>query len=188
MHLAKGLEFRAVVVMACDDEVIPLQERIETVGDDADLQEVYDTERHLLYVACTRARDHLLITSVEPASDSSTISNVTSARTRMREGGKRGERSGRAFVREIRGGLIKVWTLDDRRRCRLEACATGQTRPPVADRRYGSGVQRLGATTSDPPDDRRQVALRVWRPTAGCDSAGQQSRSVPFVASCKKDG
>ena len=46
MHLAKGLEFRAVVVMACDDEVIPLQERIETVGDDADLQEIYDTERH----------------------------------------------------------------------------------------------------------------------------------------------
>jgi hypothetical protein len=69
MHLAKGLEFRAVAVMACDDEVIPLQERIETVGDDADLQEVYDTERHLLYVACTRARDHLLITSVEPASE-----------------------------------------------------------------------------------------------------------------------
>jgi superfamily I DNA/RNA helicase len=69
MHLAKGLEFRAVVVMACDDEVIPLQERIETVGDDADLQEVYDTERHLLYVACTRARDHLLVTSVDPASE-----------------------------------------------------------------------------------------------------------------------
>jgi superfamily I DNA/RNA helicase/mRNA-degrading endonuclease RelE of RelBE toxin-antitoxin system len=69
MHLAKGLEFRAVVVMACDDEIIPLQERIETVGDDADLQEIYDTERHLLYVACTRARDHLLVTSVEPASE-----------------------------------------------------------------------------------------------------------------------
>jgi mRNA-degrading endonuclease RelE of RelBE toxin-antitoxin system len=69
MHLAKGLEFRAVVVMACDDEVIPLQERIETIGDDADLQEVYDTERHLLYVAYTRARDHLLITGVEPASE-----------------------------------------------------------------------------------------------------------------------
>jgi superfamily I DNA/RNA helicase len=69
MHLAKGLEFRAVAVMACDDEIVPLQERIETVGDDADLQEVYDTERYLLYVACTRARDHLLITSVEPASE-----------------------------------------------------------------------------------------------------------------------
>jgi superfamily I DNA/RNA helicase len=69
MHLAKGLEFRAVAVMACDDEVIPLQERIETVTDDADLEEVYNTERHLLYVACTRARDHLLVTSVRPASE-----------------------------------------------------------------------------------------------------------------------
>lgn len=69
MHLAKGLEFRAVVVMACDDEVIPLQERIETVADDGDLEEVYNTERHLLYVACTRARDHLLVTSVAPASE-----------------------------------------------------------------------------------------------------------------------
>jgi ATP-dependent exoDNAse (exonuclease V) beta subunit len=46
-----------------------LMERIETVGDDADLQEVYDTERHLLYVACTRARDHLLVTGVDPVSE-----------------------------------------------------------------------------------------------------------------------
>ena len=69
MHLAKGLEFKAVVVMACDDEVIPLQSRIESVMDESDLQEVYDTERHLLYVACTRARDRLMVTSVEPASE-----------------------------------------------------------------------------------------------------------------------
>lgn len=69
MSLAKGLEFRAVAVIACDDEVIPLQERIEGVGDDADLREVYDTERHLLYVACTRARDQLLVTGLEPHSE-----------------------------------------------------------------------------------------------------------------------
>jgi superfamily I DNA/RNA helicase len=69
MHLAKGLEFRAVVVMACDDEVIPLQDRIATVADESDLEEVYNTERHLLYVACTRARDHLLVTCVDPASE-----------------------------------------------------------------------------------------------------------------------
>lgn len=69
MHLAKGLEFRAVGVMACDDEVIPLQERIETVTDDGDLEDVYNTERQLLYVACTRARDHLLVTGTEPASE-----------------------------------------------------------------------------------------------------------------------
>ena len=69
MHLAKGLEFSTVAVMACDDEVIPLQERIEEIGDDADLKEVYDTERQLLYVACTRARDHLWVSGVEPASE-----------------------------------------------------------------------------------------------------------------------
>ena len=69
MHLAKGLEFRAVAVMACDDEVIPSQERIDTVADPADLEEVYRTERHLLYVACTRARDNLLVTGVAPASE-----------------------------------------------------------------------------------------------------------------------
>ena len=69
MHMAKGLEFRAVAVMACDDEVIPLQSRIESVGDDADLKEVYDTERQLLYVASTRARDRLFITSVAPSSE-----------------------------------------------------------------------------------------------------------------------
>ena len=40
--------------------------RIETVADDADLEEVYNTERQLLYVACTRARDHLLVTGAEP--------------------------------------------------------------------------------------------------------------------------
>jgi len=69
MHLAKGLEFRAVAMMACDDEVIPLQERIEAVAADSDLEEVYNTERHLLYVACTRARDHLRVTAVALASE-----------------------------------------------------------------------------------------------------------------------
>lgn len=69
MHLAKGLEFRAVAVMACDDEILPLQERMATVGDEGDLQETYITERQLLYVACTRARDHLLVTATEPPSE-----------------------------------------------------------------------------------------------------------------------
>ena len=69
MHQAKGLEFRAVVVMACDSEVIPLQSRIESTVDEAELEEVYNTERNLLYVACTRARDHLLVTGVRPASE-----------------------------------------------------------------------------------------------------------------------
>ena len=69
MHLAKGLEFPAVAVMACDDEVLPQQERIEAIADDADLEEVYNTERHLLYVACTRARDRLIVSGVSPGSE-----------------------------------------------------------------------------------------------------------------------
>jgi ATP-dependent exoDNAse (exonuclease V) beta subunit len=55
--------------MACDDEVLPLQERIETVSDESDLEEVYNTERHLLYVACTRACDQVLVTGVESGSE-----------------------------------------------------------------------------------------------------------------------
>lgn len=69
IHDAKGLEFRAAVIMACDDKVVPLAARIEMIGDEADLEEVYSTERHLLYVACTRARDELLITGVFPLSE-----------------------------------------------------------------------------------------------------------------------
>jgi superfamily I DNA/RNA helicase len=69
MHLAKGLEFKAVAVMACDDDVLPLQSRIESVAHEVELDDVYETERQLLYVACTRARDRLLITAINPASE-----------------------------------------------------------------------------------------------------------------------
>jgi hypothetical protein len=69
MHLAKGLEFKAVAVLACDEEVLPLRARIEAAADEVELDEAYATERHLFYVACTRARDRLLITGVEPGSE-----------------------------------------------------------------------------------------------------------------------
>jgi superfamily I DNA/RNA helicase len=69
MERAKGLEFRAVAVLACDEEVIPSQSRIDEIGDYADLEDTWETERQLLYVACTRARDHLLVTGVAPGSE-----------------------------------------------------------------------------------------------------------------------
>jgi hypothetical protein len=69
MGLAKGLEFRAVVVMACDEGILPLDERIGDAADEAELDDVYETERRLLYVACTRAREHLLLTGVHPTSE-----------------------------------------------------------------------------------------------------------------------
>ena len=70
MSLAKGLEFRAVVVMACDEGVLPLDERVADAADEAELDDIYETERRLLYVACTRAREHLLLTGVTPTSPS----------------------------------------------------------------------------------------------------------------------
>jgi superfamily I DNA/RNA helicase len=69
MHFAKGLEFKAVAVMACDDDVLPLQSRIDGSTDEDELREVFDTERHLFYVACTRARDRLHISGVTPLSE-----------------------------------------------------------------------------------------------------------------------
>jgi superfamily I DNA/RNA helicase/mRNA-degrading endonuclease RelE of RelBE toxin-antitoxin system len=69
MHLAKGLEFKVVAVMACDEDILPSASRIAAIGDDSDLKEVYDTERRLFYVACTRAREDLLITGVKPCSE-----------------------------------------------------------------------------------------------------------------------
>jgi hypothetical protein len=69
MSLAKGVEFRAVVVMACDEGVLPLDERVADAADEAEPDDIYETERRLLYVACTRAREHLLLTGVTPVSE-----------------------------------------------------------------------------------------------------------------------
>jgi superfamily I DNA/RNA helicase len=69
MHLAKGLEFRAVAVMACDGDALPLRSRIDSATDEAELEDVYETERHLLYVAATRARDRLIVIGVKPGSE-----------------------------------------------------------------------------------------------------------------------
>ncbi|MEL7729844.1 UvrD-helicase domain-containing protein [Citromicrobium bathyomarinum] len=69
MHDAKGLEFRAVAVMACDEDVIPDPHRLASIGDVAEMESVYETERHLLYVACTRARDQLLVSGITPGSE-----------------------------------------------------------------------------------------------------------------------
>lgn len=69
MHDAKGLEFRAVVVMACDEDALPDPVRLSSIGDISELETAFETERHLLYVACTRARDRLFVSGVEPGSE-----------------------------------------------------------------------------------------------------------------------
>jgi superfamily I DNA/RNA helicase len=69
MALAKGLEFRAVAIMACDEDLVPLGERLAMAATELELREIYETERHLLYVACTRARERLLVSGVTPVSE-----------------------------------------------------------------------------------------------------------------------
>lgn len=69
MHDAKGLEYRACAVMAVDEDVLPDPERLEGVGDLADLEALQDAERHLLYVACTRARDRQWVSGIGPGSE-----------------------------------------------------------------------------------------------------------------------
>lgn len=62
MHRAKGLEFRAVAVVGCDQGALPSPKALE-VADDADRDAAIEQERQLLYVATTRARERLLVTS-----------------------------------------------------------------------------------------------------------------------------
>lgn len=62
MHRMKGLEFPCVLLAAVHDKVVPL-ERPAISSDDEGLREAHELqERCLLYVAMTRARDHLTIT------------------------------------------------------------------------------------------------------------------------------
>jgi superfamily I DNA/RNA helicase len=62
MHGMKGLEFQAVAVIGVADEVIPAPSSLTDAGKDpvAHAQDV-QRERCLLFVALTRARDHLYI-------------------------------------------------------------------------------------------------------------------------------
>ncbi|MDO9295231.1 hypothetical protein [Bradyrhizobium sp.] len=46
-----------------------IEEEGADAADEAELDDIYETERRLLYVACTRAREHLLLTGVAPGSE-----------------------------------------------------------------------------------------------------------------------
>lgn len=40
LHLAKGLEFKLVSVMACDDKALPLQSRVDEATDEDELNTI----------------------------------------------------------------------------------------------------------------------------------------------------
>ena len=62
MHRAKGLEFKVVVVLGCEEGLLPLASVLKDIDDEADREAYVEQERQLLYVACTRSRERLLVT------------------------------------------------------------------------------------------------------------------------------
>lgn len=68
MHRSKGTEFARVILFGVDKSSIPAPVRGHDYCDDSK-NDVLLRERSLLYVAATRARDHLVITHTEDRSD-----------------------------------------------------------------------------------------------------------------------
>jgi hypothetical protein len=64
MHRGKGLQFRAVAVMAAEEGQVPLLGVLDRQPDEAARHAFLELERNLLYVACSRARERLLVTAV----------------------------------------------------------------------------------------------------------------------------
>lgn len=62
LYGVKGLEFRAVAIVGCDQDQLPLSSVARRIGDPVVREESIEHERHLLYLACTRARARLLVT------------------------------------------------------------------------------------------------------------------------------
>ncbi|WP_127716714.1 UvrD-helicase domain-containing protein [Halobacteriovorax sp. HLS] len=63
IHRVKGLEFEHVIISSVNDGVIPLEFSEDEADTPFDLVENETTERSLLYVAATRAKKSVLITS-----------------------------------------------------------------------------------------------------------------------------
>ncbi len=64
----KGLEYRSVAIIGCDEDQFPNVEKMNELGDGSDFDEFLTLEKNSLYVAMTRARDNLLVTGIAPGS------------------------------------------------------------------------------------------------------------------------
>lgn len=69
MHRAKGLEFKAVAVIGCDQDLLPMKSVLDGIADPADRTSFAEQERNLLYVALTRPREHLFVSHSGRPSD-----------------------------------------------------------------------------------------------------------------------
>ena len=68
MHGAKGMEFTHVILMGVGKEIMPLRYRLKHLSEE-DARSALQRERSLLYVAASRARDALVITTVGERSE-----------------------------------------------------------------------------------------------------------------------
>jgi superfamily I DNA/RNA helicase len=69
LHRAKGLEFRAVLILDASDGVLPSPSAFRGADDPQDKEDALTRERHLLHVGMSRARDELAISwSGKPSS------------------------------------------------------------------------------------------------------------------------
>jgi len=68
MHRVKGIEFERVLIASVNEGVIPLPQALEGAASDADRKMLETRERSLLYVAATRARREVKVTSYGEAS------------------------------------------------------------------------------------------------------------------------
>lgn len=64
----KGLEYRSVAIIGCDEDQFPNSKKLNELGDESDFDEFLTLEKNSLYVAMTRARDNLLLSGVTPGS------------------------------------------------------------------------------------------------------------------------
>lgn len=68
MHGAKGMEFTHVILMGVGKDIMPVRYRLKHLSE-ADARAALQRERSLLYVAASRARDELVITTVGDRSE-----------------------------------------------------------------------------------------------------------------------
>ena len=69
LHNAKGLEYRAVFILGCEEGVFPHSRSLEEGNE--------DEERRLCYVGITRARERLWLTHARAAACSATATSAS---------------------------------------------------------------------------------------------------------------
>lgn len=172
--------------MACDEGILPLDERIADAADAAELDDIYETERRLLYVACSRAREHLLSPAcARPPNTWSTFRRGVAGTARSAERSEartriRGNVVSMALVRESRCGLGFEPIPENARVCAARSTGNGLSK---LARVVSGAVHRssIASTTSGARSVRRseRAVARQDDAPAGNRAAEWDTHHVP---------